>query len=73
MLAFGPDFRRGFRDQAPVSNADVGVTMASILRLNLSTQGTLTGRVLTEAMTRGPRRVKSSSAVLASTRRAMAR
>src|SRR5262249_44509962 len=28
MAAAGPDFRRGFADEAPVSNADVGLTIA---------------------------------------------
>jgi hypothetical protein len=50
MAAVGPDFRRGFADQAPVSNADVGLTIAHILRLDLPAKGRLVGRVIDEAM-----------------------
>jgi hypothetical protein len=48
--AIGPDFKRGFVDPVPVSNADVGHTMLTLLRLSPKPHGTLTGRVLTEAM-----------------------
>ncbi|MYM92321.1 alkaline phosphatase family protein [Duganella vulcania] len=48
--AFGPDFKQGFRDTAPVSNADVGKTIAAVLKLDIPDQGKLVGRVLTEAM-----------------------
>src|SRR3954454_14385298 len=34
MAASGPDFKTGFVDPAPVSNADVGKTIAYILKLN---------------------------------------
>lgn len=47
--AFGPDFKRHFVDAAPVSNADVGVTIARVLGLQLSGTGRLTGRAFTEA------------------------
>jgi arylsulfatase A-like enzyme len=50
MAAAGPDFRRGFTDEAPVSNADVGRTIAHILRLDLPAKGKLIGRVIDEAM-----------------------
>ncbi len=50
MAAAGPDFKRGFADDAPVSNADVGRTIAHILRLEVPRKGRLTGRVLDEAM-----------------------
>ena len=53
MAAIGPDFKRGFSDPAPVSNADVGRTLAAILHLAIPAKGTLVGRVLTEAMPGG--------------------
>jgi arylsulfatase A-like enzyme len=53
MVAFGPDFKRGFVDKLPVSNADIARTMAHILGLTLPSNGKLTGRVLTEALAGG--------------------
>jgi hypothetical protein len=52
--AIGPDFKSGYVDELPVSNADVGVTAARILGLNLKSNGYLIGRVMTEAMPDGP-------------------
>jgi len=51
--AYGPDFKRGFIDPAPVSNADVGMTIARILGLRIGGSGTLMGRAFTEAMPGG--------------------
>jgi hypothetical protein len=51
--AIGPDFRQSFTDSAPTSNADIGRTMAVILNLHIHDNGTLAGRVLTEAMPNG--------------------
>ena len=51
--ALGPSFRSGFVDPAPTSNADIGMTMASLLGLTVKDQGKLVGRVLTEAMPEG--------------------
>lgn len=48
--AIGPDFRSGFVDLAPTSNADIGKTMAHLLGLAILDVGKLVGRVLTEAM-----------------------
>jgi hypothetical protein len=53
MAAIGPDFKAGFVDRAPVSNADVGVTIAHILGLRIQHKGTLVGRVMREAMPKG--------------------
>jgi hypothetical protein len=50
MAAAGPDFKAGFADEAPVSNADVGRTIAHILRLDATDKGRLIGRVVDEAM-----------------------
>jgi arylsulfatase A-like enzyme len=49
IAAIGPDFKRGFVDLAPVSNADVGTTIASIMGLKIAPHGHLVGRVMTEA------------------------
>ena len=49
--AIGPDFKTGFVDPAPTSNADLGKTMARILGLEVEDVGKLVGRPLTEAMT----------------------
>jgi len=53
MAAIGPDFKRGFADEAPVSNADVGVTIARILALRPPANGKLIGRIVAEAMPGG--------------------
>jgi hypothetical protein len=53
MAAIGPDFKHGFVDPAPVSNADVGMTLARILRLTIPMKGKLVGRVMAEAMPGG--------------------
>ncbi|MBN9082794.1 MAG: alkaline phosphatase family protein [Rhizobiales bacterium 62-17] len=51
--ALGPDFRKAFVDPAPVSNADIGKTMARILGLRIKDVGKLVGRVTSEAMPNG--------------------
>jgi hypothetical protein len=53
MGAIGPDFRTGFIDPAPASNADIGRTVASLLKLPIANNGQLLGRVLTEVMPGG--------------------
>jgi len=53
MAAIGPDFKAGFIDEAPASNADVGKTLARILGLKIKDKGKLIGRVLTETMPGG--------------------
>jgi hypothetical protein len=50
MAAVGPDFRKGFVDEAPVSNADWAQTMAKVLDLDLGGRGQLKGRVMREAL-----------------------
>jgi hypothetical protein len=61
MGAVGPDFRQHFEDDAPVSNADIGKTVAKILGLRIPDKGKLVGRVMSEAMPNGatPRAVSS--------------
>ncbi len=53
MAAIGPNFRTGFIDTAPVSNADVGMTIAHLLGLQIPRKGRLVGRVIREAMPGG--------------------
>ncbi len=53
MAAIGPDFRRGFVDNAPVGNADVGMTAARLLGLSITPKGKLGGRVMSEALKDG--------------------
>jgi arylsulfatase A-like enzyme len=53
MAAIGPDFKRGFVDEAPVSNADMGQTMARLLGLKIPFKGGLMGRVVEEALPNG--------------------
>jgi hypothetical protein len=53
MAASGPDFKAGFINPAPVSNADVGRTIADLLGLQIRAKGSLVGRVMTEAMPGG--------------------
>ena len=53
MAAIGPDFKAGYADPLPVSNADVGATAAKILGLKTKPKGELVGRAITEAMPNG--------------------
>ncbi len=53
MAAIGPDFKAGYADTLPVSNADVGTTAAKLLGLTPKPHGHLIGRVMTEAMPNG--------------------
>ena len=53
MAAIGPSFKPGFKDPAPASNADIGMTIAHLLGLKIDARGTLTGRVLSEALKGG--------------------
>jgi arylsulfatase A-like enzyme len=53
MAAIGPDFKKGYADPTPVSNADIAPTLAHIIGATLSGPGTLTGRIATEALAGG--------------------
>lgn len=53
MAAIGPDFKKGFTDSAAVGNIDLVPTLAHILGVELTSTGTLKGRILSEALTRG--------------------
>jgi arylsulfatase A-like enzyme len=63
MAAIGPDFKAGFVDPLPVSNADVGMTAAKILGLKQKPNGHLVGRAMTEAMPNGATPKASSDTV----------
>jgi hypothetical protein len=65
MAATGPDFRTGFVDPAPASNADIGATMASLLGLPMADSKT-GGRVLAEALTGRPAALPPVSPILVS-------
>jgi arylsulfatase A-like enzyme len=66
MTAIGPDFKNRYVDEAPVSNADVAVTLAKVLNLQVPAQGKLVGRVLNEALRGGVDKVNFQSHVLES-------
>jgi hypothetical protein len=53
MAMQGPDFKSGFLDPAPASNADLGRTIAQLMQLDVHDTGKLVGRVLTEALPNG--------------------
>jgi predicted AlkP superfamily pyrophosphatase or phosphodiesterase len=66
MAAIGPDFKHGFTDSAPVSNADVPVTLAAILKFTVPSYGKLSGRVISEALKDGPDAPAATKGVLKS-------
>jgi arylsulfatase A-like enzyme len=53
MAAIGPSFKKGFVNDAPVSNADMGKTIAHLLGLKIPFRGSLQGRVMEEALPGG--------------------
>jgi predicted AlkP superfamily pyrophosphatase or phosphodiesterase len=53
MAAIGPDFKAGYVDPLPVSNADVGMTVVQLLGLRQANAGGLIGRVISEALPNG--------------------
>jgi hypothetical protein len=53
MAAIGPDFKAGYVDSLPVSNADVGITIANLMDLHPIAAGGLIGRVMSEALPNG--------------------
>jgi predicted AlkP superfamily pyrophosphatase or phosphodiesterase len=53
MAAIGPDFKYGYADPTPVSNADIAPTLAHIAGIKLPSKGKLKGRVITEALSGG--------------------
>ncbi len=61
--AIGPDFKAGYVDALPVSNADVGATAAKLMGFVQKPKGNLIGRVMTEAMPNGVTPKASSETV----------
>jgi hypothetical protein len=53
MAMQGPDFKSQFVNPAPASNADLGRTIAQLMRFDVSDKGKLIGRVLAEALPNG--------------------
>jgi arylsulfatase A-like enzyme len=51
--AIGPDFKAGYIDPLPVSNADVGKTIAQLMNLHATANGGLESRVMSEALPGG--------------------
>ncbi|ESQ94595.1 alkaline phosphatase family protein [Asticcacaulis benevestitus] len=60
MAAIGPDFKAGFANDAPISNADITPTLAHILGFDLPSIGKLKGRVIDEALKEGPQTTQST-------------
>jgi len=56
MAAIGPDFKKRFVDDAPVGNVDIAPTLARVMGITLPAIGMLRGRVISEALSGGPRR-----------------
>jgi arylsulfatase A-like enzyme len=66
MAAIGPDFKQGYADAAPVSNADIVPTLAHVLGIPPEKgHGTLKGRIASEALADGAP-VKAVRSTLAS-------
>jgi arylsulfatase A-like enzyme len=68
MAAVGPDFKAGFHDPAPVSNADIAPTLARIVGLDLGGGGEAKGRVIEEALANGAAPPAADARVLRSER-----
>ena len=66
MAAIGPDFKKRFVDNAPVSNADVQPTLAHIMKMRIPSLGTLRGRVIVEALATGPNTTRFAPGVMRS-------
>ena len=53
MGAIGPSFKKHYIDPLPASNADLGITIAELLKLPIASKGNLKGRFLSEALPGG--------------------
>jgi hypothetical protein len=53
MAAIGPDFKAGYVDPLPVSNADIGMTIVQLMDLHPAAAGGLIGRVMSETLPNG--------------------
>ena len=63
MAAIGPDFKRRFVNQAPVSNVDLQPTLAHLMKRRMRSLGKLRGRIIAEALVGGPSTTRSTRAV----------
>ena len=64
MAAIGPDFKTGFKDPSPVSNADIAPTLIHATGLTPpESVGQLKGRIIGEALQGGPASVPSQPLV----------
>jgi arylsulfatase A-like enzyme len=63
MAAIGPDFKKRFVSQSPVSNADVQTTLAHAMKMRIPSLGALRGRVIAEALTGGRAATRSAPGV----------
>ena len=50
IAAIGPDFKTGFVDPIPMSNADIAPTLAYLMHIDLPFSGTLSGRIMRESL-----------------------
>jgi len=66
MAAVGPDFKTGFVDASPVSNADLAWTIAKAVGIDFKAKGQLRGRVASEALKDGPSSVPSEARTIRS-------
>jgi predicted AlkP superfamily pyrophosphatase or phosphodiesterase len=65
LVAAGPDFKSHYIDRAPVSNADVAMTLAEVMRLPMPVTGSkLQGRVAKESLATGKSPAEYSGKVL---------
>jgi arylsulfatase A-like enzyme len=65
LVAAGPDFKPHYIDRAPVSNADVAMTLAEVMRLPMPVTGSkLQGRVAKESLSAGKSAAEYSGKVL---------
>jgi hypothetical protein len=65
LVAAGPDFKSHYIDRAPVSNADVAMTLAEVMRLPMPMTGSkLQGRVAQESLAAGKSPAEYSGKVL---------
>jgi len=66
MAAVGPDFKTGFVDPSPVSNADLAWTIAKAVGIDFKAKGKLVGRAAVEALKDGPASVPSEAKTVTS-------
>lgn len=63
MAAIGPDFKKQFKDKAPISNADIAPTIAKITGFKIPSKGQIQGRVISEALINNEPKISYKSAI----------